>query len=71
MKMRRCIDEDIPEIKNAITLSVHTKAPLKWILIDTETLEVYKGTNNLEVGKQWKKINKILDIEYFKKNILK
>ena len=70
MKMRKCIDEEIPELDNAITLSVYTKAPRKWVLIDTETLEVYKGSNNLEIGKQWTKIKKISNAQEFKKNVL-
>jgi hypothetical protein len=71
MKKRKCIDEEIPELDNAITLSVYTKVPLKWILIDTETLEVYKGTNNLEIGKQWLKINQMKNFDDFKNQVLK
>ncbi len=52
MKIRKCLDEEIPELDSAITLSVYTKAPFKWILIDTETLDVYKGSNNSEIGIQ-------------------
>jgi hypothetical protein len=71
MKIRKCLDEEIPELDTAITLSVYTKAPFKWILIDTETLVVYKGSNNSEIGKQWTKIKKISNAEAFKKNVLK
>lgn len=71
MKKRKCIDDEIPELDKAITLSVYTKVPLKWILIDTETLDVYKGSNNLEIGKQWKKINQIQNLDDFKKIVLK
>jgi hypothetical protein len=67
MKKRQCIDTEIPELDKAITLSVYTKVPLKWILIDTETLEIYKGTNSLEVGKQWRKVSKIKHIDDFNK----
>jgi hypothetical protein len=71
MKIRKCLDEEIPELDSAVTLSVYTKAPFKWILIDTETLDVYKGSNNSEIGKQWTKINKISNAKAFKKNVLK
>jgi hypothetical protein len=54
--MRICLGKEVPELKSAITLSVYTKAPLKWVLIDTETLEIYKGTNNQEIRQQWEKI---------------
>ena len=71
MKIRKCLDEEIPELDTAVTLSVYTKAPFKWILIDTETLDVYKGSNNSEIGKQWTKIKKISNTKVFKKNVLK
>ena len=71
MKIRKCLDEEIPELDTAITLTVYTKAPFKWILIDTETLDVYKGSNNSEIGKQWTKIKKISNAEVLKKNVLK
>ena len=71
MKKRNCIDAEIPELDKAISLSVYTKVPSKWILIDTETLDVYKGSNNLEIGKQWQKINHIDNIDVFKKLIFR
>ena len=52
------------------SFSIH-QGPFKWILIDTETLDVYKGSNNSEIGKQWTKINKISNAKAFKKNVLK
>ena len=64
--MRTCLGNEVPELKSAITLSVYTKAPLKWVLIDTETLEMYKGTTNLEIGKQWEKIKSKDEIEVIK-----
>jgi hypothetical protein len=70
MKKRKCIDAEIPELDKAISLSVYTKVPSKWILIDTETLDVYKGSNNLEIGKQWKKIKHIDNIDDFQKLVL-
>ena len=70
MKIRKCLDGEIPELDTAITLSVCSKAPFKWVLIDTETLVVYKGSNNSEIGKQWTKIKKISNAQAFKKNVL-
>lgn len=70
MKKRKVFDQYISELDKAITLSVYTKAPFKWVLIDTETLDVYKGSNNLEIGKQWQKINHIDNIDDFKKLVL-
>ena len=39
-----------------ITLKVTTKVPEKWILFDSETGQKYIGTNNIEIGKNWKLI---------------
>jgi hypothetical protein len=36
---------------------VITKCPTKWILIDEETGQVYRGSENKEVGKMWKLIS--------------
>jgi hypothetical protein len=33
------------EFKKAIDLVVHTKCPDKWLLIDRETGEIYKGNS--------------------------
>ena len=49
---KKCIDHEIPELDKAISLSVYTRVPSKWILIDTETLDVYKASSNLKNGKQ-------------------
>ncbi len=34
------------ELESSIVLTVHTKVPAKYILIDTETGQVYKGSEN-------------------------
>ena len=34
-----------------------TKCPTKWILIDEETGQVYRGSENKEVGKMWELIS--------------
>jgi hypothetical protein len=42
--MRKLLDgREVPELEEPKTLTVHTKCPEKWILIDTETGEVYNG----------------------------
>ena len=65
MKKRKCLDEEIMELEKAITLSVFTKVPSKWILINTETVDVYKESNNIDIGKQWQKINHIENLDDF------
>lgn len=49
----------VDELDKAVTLQVHTKCPDKWTLHDLETGQVYVGTTNTKVGKQWELINKL------------
>jgi hypothetical protein len=35
-----------PEHKDAITLTIYTRAPEKWLLIDRETGQVYEGNHH-------------------------
>lgn len=46
----------VHELEEPHQLNVITKCPTKWILQDLETGQVYRGTDNTEVGKQWKEI---------------
>lgn len=57
--MRKLInDEMVPELEEPKTLTVYTKCPEKWKLIDMETGEVYVGYST--DGKQsWRKINDV------------
>lgn len=34
-----------PEVKNAVIMTVYTRAPEKWLLVDRETGEVYEGND--------------------------
>jgi hypothetical protein len=44
------------ELKEPVTLTVYTKCPQKWMLVDKETGEVYIG--HITKGKNsWKKID--------------
>ena len=52
------------ELKNDIELKIITRFPEKWILIDSETSQVYSGNNNLKIGNNW---NKIIDKPILKK----
>lgn len=49
------------ELPKAVTLEVYTKCPSKWLLIDLETGENYRGRDSSKenVFLHWKKINKI------------
>ena len=48
--------QPLNELNEPMALIVNTKVPSKWILQDTETGEIYRGTTNTEIGKQWEKI---------------
>lgn len=55
--MRKLIDgTDSIELVEAVSLVVKTKCPNKYLLLDLETNEIYRGANN-ESSKHWVKIN--------------
>jgi phosphoribosylanthranilate isomerase len=35
----------VEELENPVTITIYTKCPEKWILLDTETGEKYRGSN--------------------------
>jgi hypothetical protein len=37
--------KEYPELSEPITLTVYTKSPQKWMLVDRETGQVYEGAN--------------------------
>ncbi|MDB2675556.1 hypothetical protein N9Y90_03390 [Flavobacteriales bacterium] len=54
MKKVRIINKiEVEELEKPVELKLITKCPSKWILIDEETGQVYRGSNNSEVGKMW------------------
>ena len=50
--------EQVPELDTAVTLTIKTKCPAKWLLFDMETGEIYSPYNTPE-KLQWKKLTKI------------
>lgn len=55
-KIRIINNQKIEDLDKALELKVITKCPSKWILIDEETGQVYRGSESKEVGKMWKLI---------------
>jgi len=54
MKKTRLVKgEKMEELEQAVELKVITKCPEKWLLIDQETGQVYRGSHNTEIGKMW------------------
>lgn len=67
--MRKSFDgHTLPELTDPITLSVKTRCPSKYILLDCETNETYQGTATATLGTQWKKIENIFDTPHNKLN---
>jgi len=59
MKKTRVINKiEVEDLDNPVELKVITKCPSKWILIDEETGQVYRGSENKEIGKMWELITK-------------
>jgi len=48
--------KEVAELESAVTLTIKTKCPEKWILIDQETGEIYTGYAT-EGKHSWKKLN--------------
>jgi hypothetical protein len=62
IKIRKTLDgRPLVELDEPMALIVNTKVPHKWILQDTETGEIYRGTTETTIGKQWEKIIEIND----------
>ena len=55
-KIRTVNKREIEELEEPVELKLITKCPTKWILIDEETGQVYRGSNSAEVGKMWELI---------------
>lgn len=60
--IRKTLDgRPLVELDEPMALIVNTKVPHKWILQDTETGEIYRGTTETTIGKQWEKIIEITE----------
>lgn len=57
-KVRTLINgRTVPALAEPVTLTIHTKCPEKWMLLDMETGERYITHKDLEAGpKQWRKV---------------
>lgn len=58
MKRKLLNGSEVEEMEFATVLSIHTKCPEKWKLIDLETGEEYMGTRpySRKKDRHWKKI---------------
>ena len=57
MKLRTSkVFGNYPESEKQENLKIITKFPEKWVLIDTENNQLYRGTRNKKITKIWKPI---------------
>lgn len=47
----------VPELDQAVDLTIHTKCPEKWLLKDLETGQEYIGSEKPNLYGKWKRIN--------------
>ena len=47
---------EVEEFDNAVDLTIHTKCPEKWLLIDLETGQEYRGSEKPNLYGKWKRI---------------
>ena len=60
-KIRKLITGDeAEEFENPVDLTIHTKAPEKWLLIDLETGQVYQGSEKPNLYGKWKRLEQVL-----------
>lgn len=45
--------EEVKVHEEIVDLSIYTRVPDKWILIDMETGQVYRGSDNQDIYKRW------------------
>ena len=59
-QIRKTLDgRPLVELDEPMALIINTRVPHKYILQDTETGEIYRGTTNTRIGEQWEKIIEI------------
>ena len=46
----------VPEFEEAVDLTIHTKCPEKWMLIDMETGQKYVGSSSPNLYGKWKRL---------------
>lgn len=50
--------KEYEDLESAIDLTIHTKSPNKWLLIDRETGEVYQGN----AGGFWDRLDPVIKV---------
>ena len=59
LKIRELITgEQAKDFDKAVDLTVHTKCPEKWLLVDLETGQMYRGMEKPNKWGKWRRLNK-------------
>lgn len=67
--MRKLIDgTQAAELEHSIVLEIKTKCPSKYLLLDLETNETYRGADKSSSGEHWSKIENSFINEFKKLN---
>ena len=62
--MRKLLDgTEVEEFTDKVDLTIHTKAPGKWRLIDLETGQEYLGSNVPTKWGSWIRVKESADVE--------
>ena len=60
--MRKLLDgSEVEEFDQAVDLTIHTKCPSKWLLIDLETGAEYIGSEKPNFYGKWKRVKEPKD----------
>lgn len=64
LKIRELITgEQAENLVSPVDLIIHTKCPSKWLLIDLETGQMYRGLENRGPWGQWRRLKKHFRIQ--------
>lgn len=67
--MRKLVDgSEAVELEQSIVLEIKTKCPSKYLLLDLETNETYRGADKSRSGEHWSKIENSFINEFKKLN---
>jgi hypothetical protein len=59
---RKLIDgTEVPDYEEAVDLTIHTKCPEKWLLIDRETGQQYIGSKEPNPYGKWVRVSNLSD----------
>lgn len=62
--MRKLLNgKKVPEFEEAVDLTIHTKCPEKWVLVDLETGQQYTGAKEPNLYGKWKRLDEKVNLK--------